>query len=183
MTAPSDASRREVLKVVGAGASGVAVAAVVGLPRAQAPRPAPVAAEVDPLANHPHEIAAAAKLRPDPFLADLVGQAVGNYRVQSVGGLDRGGIPVVLATLSGGIFRVDILRVDPTESKIGIGAAGAVSVYLRNGGDGQTVTNEEQGLGAMALAEALLARERNGARPPHGLLTRGEREALDSVAT
>ncbi len=165
----SDASRREVLKVVGAGASGLALATVVSRQPAELPVAARAAA-VEP-----------AVAPPAPFLADLVGKHLGSYRVHAVGALERGGIPVVLATAAGQHFRVDVLRVDPSDGTAGIGVAGAVSVYLRNGGDGNTATDEEQGLGAMALAEELLRRDREGRKPPSALLTRGERRALDAV--
>ncbi len=208
MTAGSDASRREILKVVGVGVSGVAFAGALTaravmdgdpsgasagggstLPEASAvdpavvADPAPVEAEAAALAAvHPREREAAARTARElhGYLGDLLGARLGVYTVVAVGALDRGGIPVTLATASGTTFRADILRVDPTDGPTGIGIAGRVSVYLRNGGKGHTATDEEQGLGAMALAEELLRRERVGLTPPAALLTRGERESLDS---
>lgn len=162
MTVSSDASRRDVLKVVGAGASGLVVASAV----ARSPRTVSI-----PPPNCEPSVA---------DLHDLVGRELGSYRVVSVGPIDRGGIPLVMTTAAGVSFRVDVLRVDPADGGAGIGAVGSVSVYLRNGGDGRTATDEEQGLGAMAAAEELLRRERAGWRPPSALLTRGEREALDA---
>lgn len=168
----SDPSRREVLKVVGAGVAGAAVVAA-SVPRqvTSSPGASPVS---DATPSAPPDATPA-------YLSDLTGQALGPYRVESVGALERGGIPIVLSTASGTRFRVDVLRVDPADGITGIGVASAVSVYLRNGGNGNTATNEEQGLGAMALAAELQRRARAGERPPSELLTRGERDALDSA--
>lgn len=169
MTVPSDASRRDVLKAVGAGASGIAVATAISHGRSHTSSPASEATA------EPSAAPAAIEL------PDLVGQKLGSYRVVSIRPVDRGGIPVVMSTRAGRTFRVDILRFDPADASArGIGVASGVSVYLRNGGDGHTATDEEQGLGAMALAEELLRREQAGWRPPSTLLTRGERESLDA---
>lgn len=166
MTVPADASRRELLKVVGVGVAGAAVA---------------TAATSNVTTAHRAHATAPADVEPTNELADLVGVQLGPYRVHSVGLAERGGIPVVLSTVSGETFRVDVLRFDPSDGASGIGAVGYVSVYLRNGGDGRTATNEEHGLGAMALAEELRRREQAGWRPSFALLTRGERNALDRV--
>ncbi|MGZ5968464.1 MAG: hypothetical protein ACXWP4_12410, partial [Polyangiales bacterium] len=117
----------------------------------------------------------------ESFLADLTGQKLGPYTVRAVGEIDRGGIPVILATAKGEDFRVDVLRTDPF-GRAGIGVASAFSVYLRNGGDGRTATDEECGLGAMALAKELARRNRKGEKPPAQLLTMSERAALDAVS-
>jgi hypothetical protein len=172
MTVPSDPSRRDLLKVMSVG--GGVVGAVSGtaalaaqVPTGRAPKPNPV--RPGPIAH--------------PYLSDLPGNAVGPYQVISVGPVDRGAIAVALSTPSGVEYTVDVLRVDPNESHVGIGAAGRVGVFLRNGGNGQTATDEEQGLGAMALAHELLRREQAGEQPPSALLTRGERDALERRVT
>lgn len=166
MTARNGASRRQILKV--AGITGAAVAAVVA-PRI-ARRPARAQSQkVEKPAENAQE-----------FLADLSGKKLGPYAVQSVGAIDRGGVPVILANANGEAFRVDVLRAEPLGNP-GIGVASTVSVYLRNGGDGRTVTDEERGLGAMALAKELARRSRKGEKPPAALLTMSERAALDAV--
>jgi hypothetical protein len=172
MTARNGASRRQILKV--AGVTGAALAAVVG-PRVATRRAAP-----------PAKVAATAAPPPSPaqaqeFLAGLGGKKLGAYAVQSIGAIDRGGIPVIMTNASGESFRVDVLRADPFGSP-GIGIASTVSVYLRNGGDGRTVTDEDRGLGAMALAKELARRSRKGEKPPAALLTMSERAALDAVS-
>jgi len=115
------------------------------------------------------------------YLDDLVGAELGvpgagTYAIVSVGALERGGVPIVMAAPSGATFRLDVLRADPSEPHTGIGVRGQVAVYLRNGGDGATPTDEARGLGAMALASILAEHED---APPAGLLTLGERTALD----
>jgi hypothetical protein len=172
------------LKVVGASAAGVALVAgvakhAVGAAKTAAAAPPPPAdpwlharAAVPPASREPDQ--------PDPFLADLVGRDLGPYRVDYVGAIERGGIPVILA-IGAHRFRVDVLRVDPSDPTTGIGVAGSAAVYLRNGGDGTTATDEQQGLGAMALAHEILRREREEGRVPSpALLTRGERDAHDA---
>ncbi len=114
------------------------------------------------------------------YLGDLLGHAVGACTVVAVGAVERGGIPVTLATASGVSFRVDVLRLDPADGYVGVGAASDVAVYLRNGGDGRKATHEEMGLGAMALAHEL---RRRAKQPPPALRTMGERAALDALVT
>lgn len=115
------------------------------------------------------------------YLDDLTGAELGvpgegTYAIVSVGALERGGVPIVMAAPSGATFRLDVLRADPSEPHTGIGIRSQVAVYLRNGGDGATPTDEARGLGAMALASILAEHED---APPAGLLTLGERTALD----
>jgi hypothetical protein len=156
------------LKVASASAAGAALVAVIGRhekrrPLVRAPQPArPEVAETT-------------------FLGDLAGAKLGAYTVQSVGELERGGIPVTMATASGETFRVDVLRTELLGPP-GIGPASTVSTFLCNGGDGNTPTDEERGLGAMALAKELARRTRKGEKPPAALLTMTERAALDAVS-
>ena len=174
MTASNDKSRRDLLKTMGASAAGLALVAGVSK-TAKAPAPSTAAAPPEGPEAPQQDLD-----QPDAFLSDLVGRELGPYRVDHVGAIERGGIPVILAT-AGHRFRVDVLRVDPADPVTGIGFAGSVAVYLRNGGDGTTATDEQQGLGAMALAAEILRREREESRvPPSKLLTRGERDALDA---
>ncbi|MBC8066867.1 MAG: hypothetical protein IAG13_00920 [Deltaproteobacteria bacterium] len=74
--------------------------------------------------------------------------------------LSHGGVPVVLETSSGRRYQVDVLARDPGGPD-GVGTTERLSLFVANGGDGRTDTDEEQGLGAMALAELL----RSGDRP------------------
>jgi hypothetical protein len=84
-----------------------------------------------------------------------------------------GGIPVVLATADGKRFQVDLLRHENNGPQ-GVAGTTQLGLYIANQGDGGLTTPEEQGLGIMALAAALTARENAGAKPPP-LLTITER--------
>jgi hypothetical protein len=168
MTARRDASRREALKTAAIGASGVALA--LGAVRVTNKVRASRATEPDKKA----EASAGAS-----YLAEFVGLEFGDYRVVAVEAIERGGVPVHLSHRGESSFRVDVLRADPTAAGRGIGAAGVHAVYLRNGGNGRTATDERNGLGAMALAAELSKRE---LAPPKELLTMDERAALDASA-
>lgn len=127
------------------------------------------------------EAAVPTRARGEDALGGLVGLELevagrGTYTVLAVGALARGGVPVVLSTPSGASFQVDVLRADPSEPHAGLGVTDRYAVYLRNGGDGRTPTDEVRGLGAMALASALAG---HAPAPPAELLTFGERAALD----
>ena len=56
-----------------------------------------------------------------------------------------------------------------------VGETPACAVFVSNQGDGTRETDQESGLGAMALASALAQREAAGAKPPPTLLTLRER--------
>lgn len=105
------------------------------------------------------------------------GTRIGRWTVRAVHGVRMGAIPVVLASEEGEEFQVDVLRRDNAPgAPAAVGQARTLSVFVVNGGSGSTATLEEQGLGAMALAEALARREDEGAAVP-ALLTLRERTA------
>jgi hypothetical protein len=86
-----------------------------------------------------------------------------------------GAVPVVLATESGQRYQVDVLARDPAGPE-GVASTHALSLYVvdvqaARESDGSRPTDEEQGLGAMMLAQAL-----HGEAPPAGLLTLAERQ-------
>jgi hypothetical protein len=176
MTARSDASRREALKTAALGASGLVTALAATRVAGTSVHARATAHDAPDNTSTTNATEAGAK-----YLAELVGVQLGEYRVVAVGALERGGVPVQLAHRGGAPFRVDVLRADPSDAR-GIGVASSVSVYLRNGGDGSTATDEVKGLGAMALAAELARPESAGRKPPAALLTMGERVALDASA-
>ncbi len=182
MTARKAASRREILQVAAAGVAGLGLGRHLTSNTSNTSN-ALTKPAVDVEAAQRPATATSAREDAESYLGDLVGEHLGRYRVVSIGKLERGGIPVVMSVASGATFRVDVLRFDPTEGRQGIGAASSVSVYLRNGGDGRKATDEEHGLGAMALANTLARREKAGTKPPSGLLTMDERAAYDASLT
>jgi hypothetical protein len=107
------------------------------------------------------------------FFGDLwAGARLDRWTVVAVHDASAGGIPVEMATADGTRFQVDVLRRD--DASPGVANTKTLSLYLCNRGDGRRASDEEQGLGALALAHALEAREAAGAAPPR-LLTLRER--------
>ena len=85
-----------------------------------------------------------------------------------------GAIALVMETPKGARFQLDVLRDDGAQQGHVAGAPG-LAVFVSNGGDGDTPTDEEQGLSALALGRVLQRRLREGARVP-AMLTLAERE-------
>jgi hypothetical protein len=106
---------------------------------------------------------------PLPELAP--GMRFGRCTLVAVGPVEAGGVPLTLRASDGTTFGVDVLRHDPACP--GVARAGALSVYMRNGGTGRTSTHEEHGLAAMAVARLLA--DRPLGREPAPLLTLRER--------
>ena len=105
--------------------------------------------------------------------AVAVGAVLGRWTVVAVHPVHFGAVPVVLATEDGQRYQVDVLARDPGGPE-GVANTQQLSLFVANHGDGRTATDEEQGLGAMALAEHLRAREVAGwSAPP--LLTLHQR--------
>ena len=102
------------------------------------------------------------------------GAQLDRWTVVEIHDASSGGIPVVMATAAGEKFQVDVLRRD--DAAPGVANTRSLSLYLCNKGDGRTASDEEHGLGAMALAHALAEREAAGAPLPP-LLTLAERNA------
>jgi len=103
------------------------------------------------------------------------GAPVHRWVIEAVHPLRLGAIPVLLRTTDGRLFQVDVLRRDTGPAPVlGVGNTRTLSLFVMNRGDGGKPTDEEQGLGAMALAELLAAHEHDAVLPP-GLLTIRER--------
>jgi len=102
----------------------------------------------------------------DPARLQLrAGIRVGPCTVSRVLPVENGALPMELVDASGHPFIVEVHRWDEAAPP-GIARAGSLAVYLRNGGTGTTRTKETHGLGAMALASLLEARERAGKQVP-----------------
>jgi hypothetical protein len=102
----------------------------------------------------------------DPGRLQLrAGIRVGPCTISRVLPVENGALPVELVDPSGRPFLAEVHRWD-ANAPPGIARAGSLAVYLRNGGTGTTRTNEAHGLGAMALASLLEAREMAGKPMP-----------------
>ena len=167
--------RRQFVSTVGV-AAGVAATATA----------APVGALE--LRDEPDAPSAEARTSMDPEVARLLGDIrpgarLDRWTVESIRGVHMGAIAVVLRTADGTRFQVDVLRRDTVPgARLGVASSAGLSVFLSNRGDGRTATDEELGLGAMALRDALAAREEAGAPLP-ALLTHAERRARHPVGS
>jgi hypothetical protein len=92
------------------------------------------------------------------------GTELGPCALVRVEPVSRGRIPVVLSDGEGREATVHVYAHEA--GRPGVARAGALGVYVANGGDGDVATNEAHGLGAMALAQLLEARQADGWVPP-----------------
>lgn len=99
-----------------------------------------------------------------------------HWRIESLHAARAGAIPLVMSTIDGRRFAVEVFRGDPQGSQP-IARAGSLALHLVNQGDGSSRTDELTGLGVMALARALEARLSAGAPIPNALGTHRERTA------
>jgi hypothetical protein len=101
------------------------------------------------------------------------GTRFGRWTIAAVHPVDRGALRVDVRERSGAEFALEILARDPAAASRPPAEAGALAIYVCNGGDGWLPTVEEQGLAAMTLAALLDKHASTG--PIEGLLTHGER--------
>ncbi len=160
-TEPKRFDRRGFLAATGIGA-GVVAAGALGARLAASSSP-----PSSPAAPGPDE--AVRKL----FGELTAGGALGDCRVERVYGVYLGAIPVVMTCSRGTRFQVDVLRRE-SGGPLGVGNTDNLSLFVSNQGDGDTRTDEQQGLAAMTLAAALEERLKAGAEPPR-LMTLDER--------
>src|SRR5206468_2044916 len=105
--------------------------------------------------------AAGAQPAPALFGELRAGARLERWTIVDVQRVASGGIAVTMATEDGEPFQVDVLRRD--DGAPGVAQTRSLSLYLVNGGNGRVASVEEHGLGAMALAAWLDAREAAGA--------------------
>jgi hypothetical protein len=162
-------ARRKVLQGLGI-ATGVALAGSSSRKAEARPMGAPSPTPSAPVAPLSAEVQA--------FFGPLQpGSSVDRWQIVAIRGVQMGAIAVVMATAAGARFQLDVLRRDRAAgAPAGVGNSPSLSVFVSNRAQGNTATDEEQGLGAMALADALAQRESEGATVP-ALLTLGERTA------
>lgn len=112
---------------------------------------------------------------PPAFTTLAAGQRLERWTVVRVHALHFGAVPVVLETETGKRYQIDVLARDPAGPE-GVASTEALSLYVVDEQadrqtDGSRPTDEEQGLGAMVLAQALRTET-----PPDGLLTLAQRQ-------
>lgn len=96
----------------------------------------------------------------------------GRGSVEAVLPIHNGAVPVVMRTLDGERFQIDLLRRDP-DGPGGVAATAQFDLFITNRGDGSTRTDEAQAHAARALAGWIAARE--GSAPALELLSFRER--------
>ncbi len=108
-----------------------------------------------------------------------VGDVVDRWSIVAIHAPRMGAVAFVLETSDQDRFQVDVLRRDRRpRAPAGLHQTNSLSLFLANRGDGRKATDEEQGLGAMALGQLLSAMETEGHVGTDGLLThRGRRES------
>jgi hypothetical protein len=92
------------------------------------------------------------------------GAVFGSCKVIDVGHDTQGAVSVGLQGSDGRRFVLEVLGHDPGTP--GVASAGRLAVYVNNRGAGDTATDEEHGLAAMALARHLGRRGAAGAELP-----------------
>ncbi len=140
-------------------------AAAPRLPTPPSPAARPAAAEIPPMPPRQQRFASEGARH---GLADALppGTRFGRWRVVAVHSVKLGAIPVVLETLAGERFQVDVLQRDRhVLAKRGIAETKHFALYLANVGRGNTPTPEEHGLGLMWLAALMRRREDQVTRP------------------
>jgi hypothetical protein len=103
------------------------------------------------------------------------GVRIDRWKIVAVHPVRFGAIPIVLATEDGRRYQIDVLARDDAGPQ-GVASTDRLSLYIANQGDGEMPTDEEQGLGAIALARALAEHERRAQALPE-LLTLRQRIA------
>ncbi len=163
--------RRTVLAAVGIGAGVVAVGALGAAVSSNKTNPQRAADK-----EHGDDGPPAADAEVLALFGDLTsGALAGRWTITRLYGVHMGAIPVVLQAEQGKPFQVDILRRDARGPE-GVGTTATLSLFVANRGTGTEPTDEQQGLGVIALARGLERREQAGARVP-ALLTMSERRA------
>ncbi len=112
---------------------------------------------------------------PSPLTSVTPGQQLDRWTVVAVHPLHLGAVPVVLSTADGHRYQVDVLARDP-QGPEGVANTERLSLFVVNShvaedDDGLRRTDEEQGLGALVLADALV-----GEVDVPGLLTLSQRQ-------
>jgi hypothetical protein len=115
------------------------------------------------------------------LLAPLhVGDRLARWTVEAAS-MDHGALVVAMLGDDGTRFRLEVLARDPSPvAAKPPGTTERLAIFVRNGGDGATPTNEEAGIAAMALADLMRGNEAMVALD--GLPTHAERLAAHRAA-
>lgn len=149
-------SRRFVVGALGAGALSISSAVareVYGKgPDGKRPRPADGSMPTDP--GEPGTLET-------KLLYPLVaGSPLDRWTVLRLLPVEHGAASIVVSDGSGRTFQLDLcLRDDAPDAPVGPARTEHFDVFVANHGDGAKVTDEEQGLAAMALAEVVRGNE------------------------
>ena len=131
---------------------------------------------VGALAVGAHRLLTSSAMASGPELGGVApGARIDRWQVVAVHPVRFGAIPIVLATDDGRRYQVDVLARDD-DGPAGVATTEHFSLYVANQGDGAMPTDEEQGLGALALARELADYEARAAELPE-LLTLRQRIA------
>ena len=109
------------------------------------------------------------------------GARIDRWQVVAVHPIRYGAIPIVLATDDGRRYQVDVLARD-SDGPQGVANTDRFSLYVANQGDGDMATDEEQGLGALALARELADYEARTHELPELMTLRERMAAHDGAA-
>ena len=104
-----------------------------------------------------HELALVEALLPP-------GLDLGKWSIEQVKPTTFGAIPVVMRSPAGDAFQVDVLRRDPAMPSVA--DTRQFSLFIANGGNGSTASNELHARGAKVLAHQLARTEISGAPLP-----------------
>ncbi len=158
--------RRQALCTLAGITTAVAGMTIVGVGTARAASTQP-AAQLDTVsaqevvdhvdAATAHELALVEALIP-------VGLDLGKWSIEQVKPTTFGAIPVVMRSPAGDAFQVDVLRRDPAMQ--GVADTRRFSLFIANGGNGSTASNDLHARGAKVLAHQLARTEISGAPLP-----------------
>jgi hypothetical protein len=148
---PGTISRRSAMGMMGAGSLAAAIVGGAGSEARSLPAPGALPVEV--------------------------GTRFGRWTVSAIHPVADGALRIGVRGAEQHEFVLEVMARDPSPlAPRPPAATEALSIFVRNGGDGWLPTEEEQGLAAMTLAHLLSTSGRGG--PIAGLLTHGERVAL-----
>ena len=86
------------------------------------------------------------------------GMQLGGCTLEEIQAPRMGALPLILSTAEGTRFQIDVMR-RAAGGPEGVANTASLALFIHNGGVGHSPTAEAEGLGAMALASFLAARD------------------------